>query len=137
MMDSHSQNPWNAFTASLVESARKSVASAREFALDQIDGQVGEFAAKLHATSGNLHAVTSRLRSDPFVAPVAPLVEQAEAGISRAALYLDGRGVERIAVDIETFSRERPIAATLIATVAGFALSRAIKASSLRRGEAA
>jgi hypothetical protein len=125
MMDSNVPGSGNVFTASLLESARRSIASAREFA------------AKLHATSGNLHAVTGRLRSDPFVAPVAPLVEQAEAGISRAARYLDGRGVERIAVDIETFSRERPIAATLIATAAGFALSRAIKASSLRRGEAA
>jgi len=46
---------------------------------------------------------------------------------------LDGRGVERIAVDLEAFSRERPLTATLVATLVGFAVSRAIKASSVRR----
>jgi hypothetical protein len=117
----------------LLETARKSATSAREFALGQLDDQVRALAARLRSTSASLNAVAEQLKKDPFVAPAAPLVEQAEVAVERAATYLDSRGAERIAVDLEAFSRQRPVTATLVATLVGFAVSRAIKASSVRR----
>ncbi|MBD5633338.1 MAG: hypothetical protein IAI49_02565 [Candidatus Eremiobacteraeota bacterium] len=119
----------------LADSARKSVSAARAFALGQIDGQVKAFAEKLRATSGSLNGVSASLRTDPIVASVAPLVDQAEAAVGRFATYLDERGVDRIAIDLEAFSRANPIAATLAATLVGFTISRAVKASSVRRFE--
>ena len=121
--------------ASLIDSAQKSASSARDYALSRVNGQVDEFAGKLKTTSGSLHGMTAQLRADPIVAPVAPLFEQAELAFGRAASYLDGRGVDKIALDVESFSRNRPVAATLVATLVGFAVSRAVKASSVRRSE--
>jgi stage V sporulation protein SpoVS len=118
-----------------VDSARSSVEAARDFALGQIDDQIHEVAAKLRTTSGSLGAMTEQLRKDPFIAAAAPFIEQAETAVAGAAAYLEERGIDRIAVDVETFSRERPITATLVATLVGFAVSRAVKASSVRRYE--
>ena len=121
------------FATKLLDTAQKSAASAREYALTRVNGQVTDFASKLRTTKGNLHEMTAQVKADPIIAPVAPLVEQAESAVDRAATYFDGRGVDRIALDVETFSRERPVAATLVATIVGFAVSRAVKASSVRR----
>jgi hypothetical protein len=80
--------------------------------------------------------MTAELRSDPIMAPLAPLVEQAEGAFAKAATYLEGRGVDKIVLDVETLSRKRPVAATLVATLVGFAFSRAVKASSAKRFDA-
>jgi hypothetical protein len=119
----------------LVDSARKSASAAGTFALGQLDAQVREFAGKLRATSGSLTAMTKQLRADPIISSAAPLMEQAEVAISGAAAYLESRGVGTIAIDLEKLSRSRPIEATLVASLLGFALSRAVKASSMRRNE--
>jgi hypothetical protein len=121
------------FASRLLDSAQKSASSAREYAIGRANGQVGEFAAKLRTTSGSLHGMTEQLRSDPIIAPIAPLVEQAEGAFAKAASYLEGRGVDKIVLDVETLSRKRPVAATLVATLVGFAVSRAVKASSVNR----
>jgi hypothetical protein len=119
-----------------MDSAQKSASSARDYAIGRANGQVGEFAAKLRTTSSSLHGMTSQLRSDPLIAPVAPLVEQAEGAFAKAANYLENRGVDKILLDVETLSRNRPVAATLVATLVGFAVSRAVKASSVKRYDA-
>jgi hypothetical protein len=124
------------FASKLMDSAQKSASSARDYAIGRANGQVGEFAAKLRTTSGSLHGMTSQLRSDPLIAPVAPLVEQAEGAFSKAASYLETRGVDKILLDVESLSRNRPVAATLVATLVGFAVSRAVKASSVKRYDA-
>jgi hypothetical protein len=119
-----------------MDSAQKSASSARDYAIGRANGQVGEFAAKLRTTSSSLHGMTSQLRSDPLIAPVAPLVEQAEGAFAKAANYLENRGVDKILLDVETLSRNRPVDATLVATLVGFAVSRAVKASSVKRYDA-
>jgi len=124
------------FASKLMDSAQKSASSARDYAIRRANGQVGEFAAKLRTTSSSLHGMTSQLRSDPLIAPVAPLVEQAEGAFAKAANYLENRGVDKILLDVETLSRNRPVAATLVATLFGFAVSRAVKASSVKRYDA-
>ncbi len=124
------------FASKLMDSAQKSASSARDYAIGRANGQVGEFAAKLRTTSSSLHGMTSQLRSDPLIAPVAPLVEQAEGAFAKAANYLENRGVDKILLDVETLSRNRPVAATLVATLVGFAVSRAVKASSVKRYDA-
>jgi hypothetical protein len=97
---------------------------------------VHELGAKLDATAGSLGAVSAELRGDPIVASIAPIVDQTQAAIERAAGYLRESDVERIAIDLESFSRSRPVTATLIATLVGFSVSRAVKASSARRSDA-
>ncbi len=124
------------FASKLMDSAQKSASSARDYAIGRANGQVGEFAAKLRTTSSSLHGMTSQLRSDPLIAPVAPLVEQAEGAFAKAANYLENRGVDKILLDVETLSRNRPVDATLVATLVGFAVSRAVKASSVKRYDA-
>jgi hypothetical protein len=124
------------FTSKLMDSAQKSASSARDYAIGRANGQVGEFAAKLRTTSGSLHGMTAQLRSDPIIAPIAPLVEQAEGAFAKAASYLEGRGVDKIVLDVEALSRKRPVAATFVASLVGFAVSRAVKASSVKRYDA-
>jgi hypothetical protein len=124
------------FTSKLMDSAQRSASSARDYAIGRANGQVGEFAAKLRTTSGSLHEMTAQLRSDPIIAPIAPLVEQAEGAFAKAASYFEGRGVDKIVLDVEAMSRKRPVAATLVASLVGFAVSRAVKASSVHRYDA-
>jgi hypothetical protein len=107
------------FTSKLMDSAQRSASSARDYAIGRANGQVGEFAAKLRTTSG-----------------IAPLVEQAEGAFAKAASYLEGRGVDKIVLDVEALSRKRPVAATFVASLVGFAVSRAVKASSVKRYDA-
>jgi len=117
-------------------SAQKSAWAGRDFVVGQLNAQVHELGAKLDATSSSLGAVSAELRRDPIVASVAPVVDQTQSAVERAARYLKESDVERIAIDLETFSRSRPVAATLIATLVGFSVSRAVKASSARRSDA-
>jgi len=120
----------------IFESVRKSAWAGRDFVVGALDAQVHALGAKLEGTSGSLGAVATELRGDPIVAPVAPVVDQTQAAVQRAARYLKESDVERIAVDLETFSRTRPVVSTAIATLVGFSVSRAIKASSARRSDA-
>jgi hypothetical protein len=120
----------------IFESARKSAWAGRDFVVEALNAQVHELGAKLDATSGSLRAVSTELRGDAIAASVAPVVDQTQSAVERAARYLRESDVERIAVDLEAFSRSRPVTATLIATVVGFSVSRAVKASSARRSDA-
>ena len=120
----------------LVVSARKSLTDGRDLVLERLNDQVRDYAGMLQATSGRLKSVSHELRDDPLVAPIAPLVDQAQSAVERSATYLHEHRVDEIAVDLERFSRTRPITATLIATLVGFSVSRAVKASSIRRFDA-
>jgi hypothetical protein len=120
----------------IFESAQKSAWAGRDFVVGALNAQVHELGAKLGATSGRLQVVSTELRGDPIAASIAPVVDGTQSAVERAARYLRESDIERISVDLETFSRSRPITATLIATLVGFSASRAVKASSARRSDA-
>lgn len=113
--------------------ARQTVTSVRTFVVGQVDTQISGFAGQLHATSQSIRALADHARQDPNVAVSAQIVEQAASAIDRVGDYFGSRKAAHLVSDFEAYSQKQPLVATLLATVAGFAISRALKASSTRR----
>lgn len=113
--------------------AKQTVSSVRTFVVGQVDTQIGSLGQQLQATSESLRGLGEHARQDPNVAISAQLAEQGSAWLDRAAEYLQSHKAEHVAGDLEAFSRRQPLVATLAATALGFAISRAVKASSARR----
>ena len=118
---------------SVAEAAKQTVASVRTFIVGQVDTQINGLGQQLHETSESIRGLGDHARQDPNVALSAQLAEQASAALDRAASYLQSHKAEHVARDLEAYSRKQPLVATLAATVVGFTISRALKASSSRR----
>ena len=120
---------------SLNDVAKQTTTGVRTFLAGQVDVQIDGLGQRLTETSQSLRSLGEQARQDPNVAVTAILAEQAGSLVDRAAAYLRGKKAQELASDFEGFSRRQPLLATLAATVAGFTLSRALKASSTRRAQ--
>lgn len=117
----------------VADAAKQTVTSVRTFIVGQVDTQIAGLGDQLHSTSESIRTLADHARQDPNVAVSAQIVEQAGSVIDRVADYFQNRKAAHLMSDFEAYSRKQPLIATLAATVAGFAISRALKASSTRR----
>jgi hypothetical protein len=95
----------------------------------QVKTQMSALEQRLRASGATLDAVAKQLTSDPNLSLLAPLATQGASRIERFADVFAGREPAQLWHDAEKFARHRPLTATLGATVVGFAISRAVKAS--------
>lgn len=96
----------------------------------QIETQLSVLGKRLNTSGETLRAVAKQLSDDPNLAALAPLVTQGATRVERFASSFTGRDVGTLWRNTERFARKRPWVATLAASAAGFAISRAVKASS-------
>ena len=118
---------------SVAGAAKQTVSGVRTFIVGQVDTQIESLGKQLHATSDSIRSMADHARQDPNVAASALVVDQASAALDRAAAYFQERKSQDVLSDLEAFSRSQPLVATFAATLVGFTLSRALKASSTRR----
>ncbi len=95
----------------------------------QIETQIDALGKRINASGGTLHAVAKQLGEDPNLAPLAPLVTQGAHRVESFGAAFAGRDAAAVWNDAQSFARKQPWLATLAAGAAGFALSRAVKAS--------
>ena len=117
----------------VVGAAKQTATSVGTFIVEQVDTQINGLGQQLHATSESIRALAAQARQDPNVAVSAAVVEQAGSILDRAADYFQNRKAAHLLSDFEAYSQKQPLIATLAATVVGFTISRALKASSTRR----
>ncbi len=117
----------------VVQTTKKTVTSVRDYVAAQADHQLASFADRIHGTEATLRSVTNDLQSDEILSFAAPFLEQAAKALGDASTYLQTTKTGEVASDLEAFGRKQPLVATLVAAAAGFAVSRALKASSSRR----
>jgi hypothetical protein len=103
--------------------------SSSDYLTAQVQAQIDALGKRLGSSGATLHAVAERLNSDPYLAALSPLVTQGAVRVERFASSFTGRDAGDLWRDAERYAREQPLIATLAAGAAGFAISRAVKAS--------
>jgi hypothetical protein len=102
-------------------------------AVDTRSTQAGE---QLRTTADDVRSVAVELRGQGKDKP-AELAEQAAERVQRIGDYLHRSDGDRLLRDVEEFARRKPWALAAGGLALGFAASRFLKASSVRRYEAA
>jgi hypothetical protein len=116
------------------DKAREGAQQARDRARDEVDRRSTDAGRQVSATADAIRQASSHLRDQGQDGP-ARLVEQAAGHVERAGSWLEQSDGDRILHDVEDFARRQPMAVIAGGIVAGFALSRLMKASSRDRYE--
>jgi hypothetical protein len=116
------------------DKAREGAQQARDRARDEVDRRSTDAGRQVSATADAIRQASSHLREQGQDGP-ARLVEQAAGRVERAGSWLQESDGDRIMRDVEDFARRQPLVVVAGGLVAGFALSRLLKASSRERYE--
>jgi hypothetical protein len=116
------------------DKAREGAQQARDRARDEVDRRSTDAGRQVSATADAIRQASSHLREQGQDGP-ARMVEQAAGHVERAGSWLQESDGDRILHDVEDFARRQPMAVIAGGIVAGFALSRLLKASSRDRYE--
>lgn len=103
----------------------------RSRAMEEADGQTRRAAGQLRQWASDLSGLAAHAQSD---SPARGLVTHAADTGSRAADYLEERGVEGLVGDLQHFARRRPGAFLGGALLAGLAVGRLAKAAGSASG---
>jgi hypothetical protein len=108
--------------------------NSADYLTAQVQAQIDALGRRLGTSGATLHAVAEQLSSDPNLAAFSPFVAQGAKRVESFAANFTGRDASELWRDAERYAREQPLIATLAAGAAGFALSRAVKASAKING---
>jgi hypothetical protein len=114
------------------DKAREGAQQARDRARDEVDRRSTDAGRQVSATADAIRQASSHLREQGQDGP-ARVVDQAARHVERAGGWLQESDGDRILRDVEDFARRQPLAVVAGGVVAGFALSRLLKASSRER----
>jgi hypothetical protein len=98
----------------------------------QVEAQLTAVSKRLQTSGETLETVAKQLSDDSLLSPLAPIVTAGATRVGKFAHSLGGHRADHLWKDAERYARKRPWVATLAATVAGFAISRAVKAAATR-----
>jgi hypothetical protein len=120
-----------AVTGEAGEEARTVVRDLWERVIDETQSQTQRTAGTLRQWADDLSGLAHNAPAD---SPARDLVAQAADGGHRGADYLDRRGADGLAEDVQEFARRRPAVFLGGALLAGFAIGRLVKAGGTTRG---
>lgn len=115
------------------EPVSRAKSTATDFIGKQFDQRRGTVEQQIETSVQSLRTIAEHLRADEKTQPAAKIADQLAGYAEHAGSYLQGRDLNELVVDLEIFSRSRPWAVATGALIAGFAVSRVIKAGSVAR----
>lgn len=119
------------------QTMERAKSTATGFVGRQVDDRRQTIATEIGTHVGSLRTVAENLRGTDGAQPAAQVADRLADYLERAGTYLHERDFDELLVDAERFGRTRPWAVATAALIAGFAVSRFLKTSSVERYRAA
>ncbi len=120
-------------TTDVRETAQNAVNQGKSFLGKQVDERSTMIGQQIGSLAQDLHNVGDQLRASGTVGGAAGYVDQGAELVDKLAQYLQDADSDRLIGDLEQYARRQPWAIAGAALVLGFAASRFIKTSSVRR----
>ncbi len=120
-------------TTDVRETAQNAVNQGKSFLGKQVDERSTVIGQQIGSLAQDLRNVGDQLRESGTVGGAAGYVDQGAELIDKVAQYLQDADSDRLIVDLERYARQQPWAIAGAALVLGFAASRFLKTSSVRR----
>ena len=120
-------------TTDVRETAQNAVNQGKSFLGKQVDERSTVIGQQIGSLAQDLRSVGDQLRENGTVGAAAGYVDQGADLVDRVAQYLQSADSDQLIGDLETYARRQPWAIAGAALVLGFAASRFLKTSSVRR----
>lgn len=120
-------------TTDVRETAQNAVNQGKSFLGKQVDERSTVIGQQIGSLAQDLRAAGDHLRENGTVGAAAGYVDQGAELIDKVAQYLQDADSDRLIGDLEQYARQQPWAIAGAALVLGFAASRFLKTSSVRR----
>ena len=120
-------------TTDVRETAQNAVNQGKSFLGKQVDERSTVIGQQIGSLAQDLRNVGDQLRESGTVGGAAGYVDQGAELVDKVARYLQDADSDRLIGDLEHYARQQPWAIAGAALVLGFAASRFIKTSSVRR----
>ena len=120
-------------TTDVRETAQNAVNQGKSFLGKQVDERSTVIGQQIGSLAQDLRSVGDQLRESGTVGGAAGYVDQGAELIDKVAQYLQDADSDRLIVDLERYARRQPLAVAGAALALGFAASRFLKTSSVRR----
>ncbi len=120
-------------TTDVRETAQNAVNQGKSFLGKQVDERSTVIGQQIGSLAQDLRNVGDQLRESGTVGGAAGYVDQGAELVDKLANYLQDADSDRLIGDLEGYARRQPWAIAGVALVLGFAASRFLKTSSVRR----
>ncbi len=120
-------------TTDVRETAQNAVNQGKSFLGKQVDERSTVIGQQIGSLAQDLRNVGDQLRESGTVGGAAGYVDQGAQLVDKLAQYLQDADSDRLIGDLERYARQQPLAIAGAALVLGFAASRFLKTSSVRR----
>ena len=120
-------------TTDVRETAQNAVNQGKSFLGKQLDERSTAIGQHIESVAQDLRNVGDHLRENGTSGAAAGYVDQGADLIDKLAQYLQAADSDQLIVDLEHYARRQPLAVAGAALVLGFAASRFLKTSSVRR----
>jgi hypothetical protein len=120
-------------TTDVRETAQNAVNQGKSFLGKQVDERSTVIGQQIGSLAQDLRNVGDHLRENGTVSGAAGYVDQGAELVEKVAQYLQDADSDRLIGDLEDYARRQPLAIAGAALVLGFAASRFLKTSSVRR----
>jgi hypothetical protein len=120
-------------TADVRETAQNAVNQGKSYFGKQVDERSTLIGQQIGSLAQDLRSAGDHLRENGTVGAAAGYVDQGAELVDKLAQYLQDADSDRLIGDLEQYARQQPWAIAGAALVLGFAASRFLKTSSVRR----
>jgi hypothetical protein len=120
-------------TTDVRETAQNAVNQGKSFLGKQVDERSTVIGQQIGSLAQDLRSVGDQLRDSGTAGAAAGYVDQGAELVDKLAQYLQDADSDRLIGDLEDYARRQPWAIAGAALVLGFAASRFLKTSSVRR----
>ena len=120
-------------TTDVRETAQNAVNQGKSFLGKQVDERSTAIGQQIGSLAQDLRTVGDHLRESGTAGGAAGYVDQGAELVEKVAQYLQDADSDRLIGDLEQYARQQPWAIAGAALVLGFAASRFLKTSSVRR----
>jgi hypothetical protein len=120
-------------TTDVRETAQNAVNQGKSFLGKQVDERSTAIGQQIGSLAQDLRNVGDQLRESGTAGGAAGYVDQGAELVDKLAQYLQDADSDRLIADLEHYARRQPLAIAGAALVLGFAASRFLKTSSVRR----
>jgi hypothetical protein len=120
-------------TTDVRETAQNAVNQGKSFLGKQVDERSTVIGQQIGSVAQDVRSVGDQLRQSGAVSGAAGYVDQGAELVEKLGQYLQDADSDRLIGDLESYARKQPWAIAGAALVLGFAASRFLKTSSVRR----
>ena len=120
-------------TTDVRETAQNAVNQGKSFLGKQVDERSTAIGEQIGSLAQDLRNVGDQLRESGTAGGAAGYVDQGADLVEKLGRYLQNADSDTLIGDLEHFARQQPLAVAGAALILGFAASRFLKTSSVRR----